>query len=754
MDEQSGSASPARTRTSVRRSASFRTLGARAGIVIAVAGSAIVTGWLTGSRPLASLYPGAAPARVSTGFACLFLGLGVHAAGNRLRRTQMVSASAAVVVALTTIFDTPAGIRLGIDGLLERLLPALTDERLVGTDAPTTAALIAGLTGAILLLDVVRPTARSALLGLSMANGIVIALAFVDLAGRPLARPAGGLLISAGELILLAFAAVAIQLVLSDRVGAFHSLFVDRSVRSSLLRGFALPIPLITIGPLVAAVVLLQHLVDDPAGARIVARIGAATVVALIAAATLIGRSLADRFVAHLTEISDAAGAVAEGDFEHHVPADAPGELGELVRHFEAMRSSLADRAGIEAFIGHARRRIIAAPDIREGARALGDAAAAVVAFDRTSFAFRRPDGAFELVAVREPAGWLFPADVTLPESITTWPGAEAGELAWSDDTLEPGQDPIAGAFAALGTRSFLALPSVTRSTVHGLVLFESFRPARISDREIRLLSALARESAGAFRTLMVLERERDAAEDLRKLDQLKNDFVGIVAHDLRSPMTVIAGFADTLARDWERIDPTTREDFLNRIVASIQHLSTLVEDVLQVARIDAGKLTFNIRPFEVGELVSRVAKEAQEADPSRATEVHVPDDLPRALGDAHRQWQILTNLVGNATKFSRAGTPIHIGAERENGNIRVFVRDHGVGIEPADLDQIWERFSRVRPPDGGAKPQGTGLGLYIVRSMVEAQGGTVSVSSTPGEGSTFSYTVPIATDTDEGGSE
>lgn len=237
-------------------------------------------------------------------------------------------------------------------------------------------------------------------------------------------------------------------------------------------------------------------------------------------------------------------------------------------------------------------------------------------------------------------------------------------------------------------------------------------------------------------------EKERELVARLQELDVLKNDFVAVVAHDLRTPMTVIAGFAETLLTNWSTLDDDRKQEFLRVIERNTVGLSDLVDDVLEVARIQSGEFRYENAPFDLGEVLQRAARELTPPDAPARIRLTVPADLPRAFGDAQRQWQIAMNLMSNALKFS-GDAPVDVAASAARTSLRVTVTDQGRGIAAEDLDKLFQKFSRVTAPDDAPRVKGTGLGLYICKSMIQAQGGEITVTSVVGEGSTFTYTVP-----------
>lgn len=262
---------------------------------------------------------------------------------------------------------------------------------------------------------------------------------------------------------------------------------------------------------------------------------------------------------------------------------------------------------------------------------------------------------------------------------------------------------------------------------------------------ELRLLETVSAFSRLAEERATTLARERDANERLRQVDQLKTEFVAMVAHDLRSPMSIITGFADTIHDRWDVLSDADKKAYLRLISRNTRSLADFVEDVLQVARMESGELHYEMQPFDPRSVVERMITDMQSAHPGLTLTVHAPAHLPRALGDEERNWQILNNLVSNAVKFSEGAPQVEVEIRElpEESAVSIAVRDNGVGIATEDIPRLFRRFSRIGQSRRDAP--GTGLGLYIVKSMVEAQGGRIWVQSTPGEGSTFTYTLPVA---------
>ncbi len=242
------------------------------------------------------------------------------------------------------------------------------------------------------------------------------------------------------------------------------------------------------------------------------------------------------------------------------------------------------------------------------------------------------------------------------------------------------------------------------------------------------------------------IAQQKAIAERLVAVNQLKNEFVAVVAHDLRSPMSVISGFARTLGHQWELMGDAQKREILTIIAENTESLAVLVEDVLQVARMESGDLRYDMQPFDIVGLASRIVRDFQSLGRQKLR-LESEAQLPQAHGDQDRIWQVLTNLVTNAMKFSDDAEVVEISVHQAEGMIKVSVRDRGIGIEPEDQAHVFDKFSRIESVDGSQRVKGTGLGLYICQTVVRAHGGELTVDSNPGEGSTFAFTIPAATE-------
>jgi PAS domain S-box-containing protein len=238
----------------------------------------------------------------------------------------------------------------------------------------------------------------------------------------------------------------------------------------------------------------------------------------------------------------------------------------------------------------------------------------------------------------------------------------------------------------------------------------------------------------------------RDVTQE-RELDRMKTEFVSQVSHELRTPLTAIKGFTELLL-DGDAGDVNEeQQEYLDIVKSNVDRLVALINDLLDISRIESGRIKLDLAPIDVTAIIGSVVATMRPLLDSKQQTLTtgVEPDLPQAMGDRDRVVQVVTNLVSNAHKYTQAGGSISVTAAQTGDMLRVAVRDNGMGIPAEDIPKLFTRFFRV---DSSLTREigGTGLGLSIVRSIVELQGGAVSVESEPGQGSTFGFTLPLAT--------
>jgi signal transduction histidine kinase/ActR/RegA family two-component response regulator len=235
--------------------------------------------------------------------------------------------------------------------------------------------------------------------------------------------------------------------------------------------------------------------------------------------------------------------------------------------------------------------------------------------------------------------------------------------------------------------------------------------------------------------------------EELRRLDQLKSEFLAMVSHELRTPLTAIIGYSRLLTRQVHGPLSPRQLEHQEAIFRSAQRLSDLINDLLDVSRLEAGRVELTPRPTSLRQVVDQVAAVVAVAAQAKQIRIDnvVPPELPLVNADPSRLQQILVNLVGNGVKFSSAGGLVRVSAGRQRDQVWVSVEDRGVGIPKDELPRIWDPFYQVEAPMQ-RRHGGSGLGLAIVRRLVELHGGVVRAES-EGEnrGSRFTFTLPVA---------
>lgn len=232
----------------------------------------------------------------------------------------------------------------------------------------------------------------------------------------------------------------------------------------------------------------------------------------------------------------------------------------------------------------------------------------------------------------------------------------------------------------------------------------------------------------------------------VREAERAKTEFISLASHELRTPLTSIKGFASTLLRRDVVWDEEIRQDFLQTINSEADRLGRLVSDMLDVSRIDLGRLEFRVEDLGVADMARGVARRVATTTERHRFFFEIPEGLPDAVGDRDRVEQVLHNLYSNAIKYSPSGGSINttVRLSRDRRFVRIAISDQGIGIPEDKLSMLFVKFYRVRD-SRVSETGGTGLGLYITKNLVTAMGGTLEVESTHTKGSTFTFTLPVA---------
>jgi signal transduction histidine kinase len=295
--------------------------------------------------------------------------------------------------------------------------------------------------------------------------------------------------------------------------------------------------------------------------------------------------------------------------------------------------------------------------------------------------------------------------------------------------------------FAAIPeVRSELAAPLLREGKVTGVIYLESTEPDAFDEEDLAFVTRLADHAAIAVTNAFLYE-------EVKKANEAKSEFVSMVAHELKIPMTSIKGYARLLDMGAAGEVSDTAKDFLSTIGNNVDRMDRLVQDLLDIARIEAGRLHLEMGPVSLKEVVDDVVKAIRKEIEERGLSlaVAVPEDLPQVWGDRNRLAQVLTNLLSNAYKYTRKGGEIRLVVNGQAADrLEISVSDTGIGISPEDQSKLFTKFFRADDPTVREVP-GSGLGLSIVKNLVEMHGGQVWVKSEPGVGSTFTFSLPLS---------
>lgn len=331
---------------------------------------------------------------------------------------------------------------------------------------------------------------------------------------------------------------------------------------------------------------------------------------------------------------------------------------------------------------------------------------------------------------------WLLPLALAVLAAVIEW-----GEhIASSEEELTPAFAGEVILFAVIGPVAVaITLRWVSqvlagyRETASALETMNRSLEAMVADRTRHLEAATAQLAA--------------ANDDLRQLDRMKSEFVSLVSHQLRAPLTNINGALEIVAQDADRLPASSRRT-LQILTLESQRLSRLIQTILDVSRIEAGRLSLRLGPVAIEPLLARSCASTLETEPDRPLALSVPAAFPPAWADEMLVEEVVRNLLENAIHYSRPGTAIDVVASLDATSISVAIADHGPGVPPGDQEQIFRSFHRLGDLETTTK--GYGLGLYFADKLIGALGGSVSVESpiwpeSDEPGARFTFTLPIA---------
>jgi signal transduction histidine kinase/HAMP domain-containing protein len=303
----------------------------------------------------------------------------------------------------------------------------------------------------------------------------------------------------------------------------------------------------------------------------------------------------------------------------------------------------------------------------------------------------------------------------------------------------------VKDALLRFGYRSLLAVPLLSEDEVVGALVVNRHAAGAFSDRSVELLRTFAAQSALAIQNARLFQEIEDKGRQLEVANQHKSEFLASVSHELRTPLNAIIGFSEVMLERMFGDVNEKQEEYLNDILSSGRHLLSLINDILDLAKIEAGRMELEAADFNLPQAIDNTLILVRERAVRRGIvlERTVDPRLGEVKGDERKIKQVLLNLLSNAVKFTPEGGRIEVQAELANDTAEISVTDTGVGIAPEDHAAVFEEFRQVGT-DYARKHEGTGLGLALARKFVELHGGKIWVKSQVGQGATFTFTIPV----------
>jgi signal transduction histidine kinase len=321
------------------------------------------------------------------------------------------------------------------------------------------------------------------------------------------------------------------------------------------------------------------------------------------------------------------------------------------------------------------------------------------------------------------------------------------GRTVQVDDLLAAdGQFPLSREIAQrYGHRTVVVSPLYRDGAPFGTIMLRRTEVRTFSEREVGLLRTFGDQAAIALENVRLFREIEDKSRQLEVANKHKSEFLANMSHELRTPLNAIIGFSEVLLEKLFGELNDKQEDYLKDIHSSGRHLLSLINDILDLSKIEAGRMELEVSQFDAADALANAMTLVRERAQRHGIKLaqHVDAGVGELTADERKFKQILLNLLSNAVKFTPDGGAIDVIAHRDAESLVVAVRDTGIGIAPEDQAAVFEEFRQVGS-NYTSKQEGTGLGLALTRRFVELHGGRLWLESEPGKGSTFTFTIPV----------
>ena len=507
----------------------------------------------------------------------------------------------------------------------------------------------------------------------------------------------------------------------------------------------------------------------------------------IIAAISVTSVFITRRYISRpLLELQNSATAIAQGDLEALIDTSSSDEIGSLAKDLDVMRDSIKQLFGelsdskdkLEEYSRTLEQKVeVRTQELArsvEELKALGEVSQAVSstldlqkvlativahaadlsgAESGAIYEFNEPSEEFQLRATHRMSEELIQAiregGVKLGETALGWAGVNR-EAVQIPDILEEPTYPTSEIMKQEGFRALLAVPLFREDRLIGGLVVRRRAPGQFQKETVDLLQTFATQSALAIQNARLFREIEAKGRELEIASKHKSDFLANMSHELRTPLNAILGYTELILDKIYGDVPENIQEVLERVEKNGRHLLGLINDVLDLSKIEAGQLVLSLDDYSMKEVVHTVftSVESLAAEKNLELKVSVAPEVAQGKGDHQRISQVFLNLVGNAIKFTEAGE-VRVEATASDDTFVISVSDTGPGLSEADQQMIFEEFHQA---DGSStrKKGGTGLGLSIARRIVEMHGGRIWVESTEGKGSTFWFTLPVRVERQE----